>query len=495
MTQEIKIYDKKTTQPQEVVIDYLKAKNIQIGICKYSSEIITKVDSESTWKKTNNIVTNQYAYFNHWNVNIQFNKPVVGGNPGEVKTIIRMGVKVQDNTGFSVTKSTWNDLLELIASGNIIDTSQLLYNDIEEKYKDVDLKLEETNKFIDLFTSKCVGSTKLNKEKIRVLLNNYVRRSLGEKTDYVAVFKSDEGSGKSELVCNELLGLFSKNNLVNPNAKLSEDDWKFKQYFANNTCMFIEEMGIGEKAHSAFKNFTSMTDFEIKPKGSNVSLPMLSRSTMMFALNDSEFIYGNDKTNRRFLVFDLDNNKLWVDKDNKFVSIFKDVDFEKLWAEQYKSYVNDDRYIVDWNDLAVENKKYLVKTSFKNKDNYVLSIVSNDILDNEGISVWVSSTDIQAIIKDNYSDSVEFTKNDSNEVTRLLEKVMVEAKNKTSSLHIPSVLLDNDKFYVNKRSKRFLVNLNKEICGLYKNVIGANNESPNTDFLKAVDIALEKQKQ
>lgn len=459
----MKIYDKKTTQPQEVVNDYLASHNIQIGKCKYSSEIITKTTTDKVWKKHNTKVLSSYINFNHWNINIQHNKVVRNGSAGQVQTVIRQGVKVQDNTGFTVTKSTWADLLQLVADNNEIDTTQLLYDNITEKYKDENIELEETNKFIDLFTNKCIGDKELNEQKMRVLLNTYVKRSLGGKTDYVAVFKSDEGSGKSELICNELLGTFTENNLVNPNAKLSDDDWKFKQYFADNTCMFIEEMGIGEKAHDSFKNFTSMTDFEVKPKGSNISLPMLSRSTMMFALNNKEFIYGNDKTNRRFLVFDLDSNKLWNQKGNEFVSIFKDLNFEKLWVEQYKVFVNKTKYVVDWNQLAQENKKYLVKTTFKTKGNHIIDIVKDEMLDSEGVEAWVSSTDFKAIIKHEYGDSVDFNKADNNLVTSLLKKMMIASKNRASDLNIPPIELDFDKYYTNNRSNRFLVKIKKQL--------------------------------
>jgi hypothetical protein len=446
----MKTYDKKMTQPEEVLKDFLLEKGIQIGRCKYSDVMLSKHE-DGLWKKHNSFINNQYVKFNHWNINLQYDVKMKGTE--EMVTIVKTNIKIQDDTGFTLNKSTWSSLLDIISQENIVDTSMDLYRSIVADFNKTELdSLTETNKFIDLFTSVCKGDLDFNKQKMRVLLNTYVRRSLGNKTDYVAVFKSLEGSGKSDFITNELLGTFHKNNLINPNAKLTDNDWTFKDYFADNCAMFIEEQGIGEKAHEAFKNYTSMLDFQIQPKNQTVMLNKISRAMMFFSTNKNEFIYGDDKINRRFIIFDLADNKMWNEDDNgEFPSIFKDINWEKLWSEQFYHYKKGTKYNLDWGKLAIENKASVVKTSFRNKDNYILDILANEIIDQEnGVEHWITGVDVQVIIHELHGESIQFSNKDNNEVCKTLKKLGLDYKKRKCDLNLPSIELGFDKYYDNK---------------------------------------------
>ena len=465
MAKQQKIYDKRLTQPQEVVIDYLKDHNFEIGYCKYSDELIAKHHS-GRWMKHHNKILNNYVLFNHYNINIKYNKEVKGGTSGSFQTVVRGGVKIQDNTGFKVIKSSWESLLSLVGNDNMIDTTLNAYTNIFFDYDKDDLKkLTETNRFIERFSGLCKGDNKFNQEKARVMLNTQVRRSLGLKTDYVAVFKSLEGSGKSEFLADELLGFYNDNHLLNPNAKLSDKDWEFKEYFGDNCAMIIEEQGVGSKAHEAFKNFTTMTDFQLKPKGSNVVQNKLSRAMMYFTTNQKEFIYGDDETNRRFLIFDLEDRKLWNEEDdNSYSSIFKDIDFNKLWAEQYSCFMLGINYKVDWKKLGIENKAYVVKTSFRNKDNYILDILVNEIIDQtDGVEHWITGVDVQVIIHEIYGDSIQVNHNDNNEICKTLKKLGLDYKKRKCDINLPCIEIGFDKFYENKFVNRNKVKINKTI--------------------------------
>ena len=494
-------FNKTNDKVEDIVKNYFASNNIILGYCKYSNKLINRIGTEK-WRDGDVGIDSLYTDFNDMKIDFEFDKESKHSSSGYV-TILRKDIPIRDNTGLSLNKTDWKSHYTNLARTNIIDTTKLFYNKLYYSYDEKELKtLEETEKFLNIFAEKVVGNKQFTKDKMRTLLNTIIKRSFGFKTDYVGVFTSLEGTGKSEFVTGELFKCFKDNQLFNDNAKLNENEWVFKDILANYIVTYIEESGIGEKAHNQFKNYTSLVDFKIKPKGSNYEVEKTSRSVMIFSTNDKQFIYGKDKKNRRFLVFDLADNELNNRVDDEFISIFKDVDFEKMWAEQYQYYLDGIKFLLDWDKLISDNKKYVVKTSFQDKDKLAVSILEDEIFDFEnGIDVWLSASDVLCIIKDDIEVDIEFDKNDQNAVTKALARSTNDEEKKISTeLKLPNIEIMKDKLYDNKRSLRRLIPINKEIYNNYtlkdasKVRAGDVTTSKSHDLGKIFDWTLEQRK-
>jgi len=447
-------------------------KNIQIGECKYSGSIYEKYPNEM-WIKGNRNISDEYVNYLDWQIDFEYSKPSKDSSSGMV-TILRKNIPIKENTGFSLTKTSWLSSLNLNSRKNEIDTSKSFFNSLYYDYSATELKEgKETSKFLDIFVNQVVGNNTYIRQKMETLLFNIVKRSLGGKTDFVGVFKSIEGIGKTEFITDELFGCFKDFNLMNENAKLDDDEWKFKDKLADYCITFIEESGIGEKAHNQFKNMTSLTKFKIKPKGENNDVYKHSRSTMIFSTNENQFIYGNDVRNRRFLVFDLMETGLKIHdkKSNKWISIFKDIDFKKIWSEQYQLLLENKEvmYLDLWDKLEIENRKYVVKTTFKSKDILAINLFEQDIVDyDNGIDVWLSSKDVLTLLKDNIDSDLEFNKADQDGITKAMAKMTNQKHKKCKTeLMLPTIEWKREEYYENKLSNRYCIKIKYSIYEEY----------------------------
>jgi len=485
----MKTYNKNSTKTTNIIKDFLEEKEIQVGFCKYSNSFYNKIPGD-LWEKGDEKVSDEYVNYSDWEINFEYNKEDKHSSSGMV-TIVKANVPTKHCAGFGINKTSWKSALNLIGRPNEIDTSKDFFNSLYFNYDKKDLEaMSETDKFVKQFVKYCKGDTNMNEKKMKTLLFSVVKKGLGGKAENVAVFKSLEGTGKTEFITKELFGSFKKANLMNENAKLDEDEWKFKDKLADYCVTFIEESGIGEKAHNQFKNMTSLEDFKIKPKGGNNDIKKLSRSIMIFSTNDNQFIYGNDVKNRRFLVFDLQDKKLrnYNEEKNNFDSVFAGIDYDKIWSEQYHLLITGGNvlFLELWDHLEMENREYVVKTNFKTKDVLAINLLETEILDYNGVECWLSSADVLTMLKDSVDVDMEFNKNDQDGVTKALIKSSTQSKRKKCKtvLNIPTIEYKRDVYYTNAHSNRSLVKIKQEV---YDNYATSNISNGGVSILEILE--------
>tara|TARA_R110000765_G_scaffold3205_6_gene10042 strand:- start:1127 stop:2569 length:1443 start_codon:yes stop_codon:yes gene_type:complete len=464
----MKSYKKEDTKINVVVADYLEENNIEVGFCKYDKNRIIKYGAE-LWGGNTNKLNDAYMDYNHTKITLISNEK---GDDGTVVEKHR-NVKVQSGTGFKLNSGDWKSVLNSISYSNIVDTSLDLYKSIQSKYKKEELQtLTETDKFIKLFCDKTVGDIDLNQRKMKVLLQSFINKSLGNKDEYSFVMVSGEGCGKTNLLRDYMFKLFADNDLYTK-LKLTDNEWVTDDYLPKCMIAEIDEKGVGINNHNLFKNLVSTTQVEIKDKGDNTPKKKISRALIALTLNDPEFIYGDDAINRRYLVFNFGLNKLWSHDGKNYHSIFKDVNFEKMWAEQYQIYTDDVAYKVDDVEIGEDNQQYRVKLNFGNKNNSILNILKTDILDDSATKKWVTSKDIKLIFQHIYGDSINMKPSDLTEIFQLLSKVSSSDKKKRFSDLVDETVsfqFSDNSIWNNTRTMRFEIGINENIVEQMKSL-------------------------
>lgn len=470
-----KVYHHLFSKKTEVIEDYI-TNNLCIKTCRYNNNYLEFDNTISNYRDLNGLdPADFFVKYNDNTISIIMPDKQKENPENETHKELRT-----DLTPFRASKMEWNSCINLFKKDNQIDTSKILFENLLTKYNDVN-GLNEFEKFIQIFAPYCLNETKENIYlKMKTLLKSIVKKGLGNKTEYCGVFLSKkEGFGKTDFCRKFLFKIFNEQHLYKK-IKLTDDEWKTNDYLSQCIIGEIDEKGVGMNQSNILKNLVSSNTEQIKDKGSNVVKNKISRSTIIFTTNDNTFLKNLNEDDRRYLIFDFGNQdkNLWfLDESHNIKWVFDNIDFEKVWAEIYADYLKNDRVEIDIENIKKFNKQYKVQVGYENRNNEVLKDFIENVINDEGIKVYMNSSDIVLLMNILFDGSFDLNRTSLDLITKHFKDKETPSKKTLCVTEFRDNLFLNDSYslsggriWENNRSYRFEMKIDPKFVTMLKNV-------------------------